>query len=88
MTVKEKGKKVSAEVEQKMLGDFVKHYKLPYRIQTIKTEDFKSYKVTAIPTAMLIDRKGTVRLVKIGSGPAGLKALEEKIKELLDEKGS
>lgn len=71
------------EEEQKMLGDFAKHFKLPYRIQTVPAGDFGKYKITGIPTAVLIDRKGTVQLVKIGSGPDGIKALEAKIKDLL-----
>lgn len=84
VAVKEKDKKVSREDEQKMLADFVKHYKLPYRIQTT-ADAFAKYKVNAIPTALLIDKKGTVRLVKVGSSPAGMKELEAKIKELLAE---
>jgi thiol-disulfide isomerase/thioredoxin len=86
VTVKEKGKKVSNQVEQEMLGTFVKHFKLPYRIQTVPPSDFTKYHVSGIPTAVLIDRKGTVRSVKVGFSEAGMKALEEKIKELLEEK--
>jgi thiol-disulfide isomerase/thioredoxin len=73
------------EQEQEMLKAFARHHKLPYRIQT--SEDaFKAYKITAIPSAVLIDKKGTVQMVKVGSSKAGIKALEEKIKALLDEK--
>ncbi len=85
------GKRVPAkpalneEQEQTMLKAFVKHHKLPYRIQTSK-DAFAAYKITGIPTAVLIDKKGTVQMVKIGSNAAGIKALEEKIKALLDEK--
>jgi hypothetical protein len=44
------------------------------------------YNVEGIPTAVLIDRKGNVRIVKVGSGEENAKALEGMIKELLDEK--
>jgi hypothetical protein len=47
----------------------------------------KEYKVQGIPTAVLIDRKGVVRMVKVGSGEKNAKALDKKIKELLAEKG-
>ena len=78
-------KGVTMEDEQKMLTDFAKHHKVPYRIQT-SSDAFANYKIKSIPTIVLIDRKGVVQMVKVGASPAGLKALEAKIKELLDEK--
>lgn len=78
--------KVSQEDEREMLKAFVKHHKLPYRIQ-ISPAAFTDYKVGPIPTALLIDKKGTIRMVKVGFSPTvGMKAVEEKIKALLDEK--
>jgi thiol-disulfide isomerase/thioredoxin len=77
---------LSVEEEQQMLKDFVKANKLPYRIQT-SADAFTKYKINAIPSALLIDKKGTVQMVKVGSSPAGIKALEEKIKSLLEDKG-
>lgn len=76
---------LGTEDEQKMLASFVSHFKLPYRIQT-STNAFANYKITGIPTAVLIDKKGVIQLVKIGAGKAGIKELEGKIKELLAEK--
>jgi hypothetical protein len=46
------------------------------------------YGVTGIPQAVLIDRKGDVRLVKVGSGEENAKALDELLKKLLAEKGT
>lgn len=77
---------LSKQQEHEMLEKFVKHHKLPYRIQTVEPGDFKKYKVSGIPTAVLIDRKGNVVTTKVGSAPAGMKALEEKIKELVAQK--
>src|SRR5262245_51153945 len=69
--------------EQEMLKGFVEHFKLPYRIQTVPRGDFNKYMIRGIPTAVLVDKKGKVVMVKVGSGPANAKALETKIKELL-----
>jgi thiol-disulfide isomerase/thioredoxin len=86
----EKGVEVSAKTEEGMLKDFVKHHKLEHRIMTLSKEDWKEkvggdYKVQGIPTAVLIDKKGKVRMVKVGSDPENAKALEAEIKNLLNE---
>jgi hypothetical protein len=41
--------------------------------------------VRGIPTAVLIDRKGNVRMVRVGSGEPNAKALEAEMKKLLAE---
>lgn len=79
-------KPISADEEHKMLEDFTSHHKMPYRVQTVSSADLAKYKVAAIPVAFLLDRKGTIRHVRIGATPEGLKELEAKIKELLAEK--
>jgi thiol-disulfide isomerase/thioredoxin len=82
--------KLSQEQEQDMLKDFTAHHKLDYRIETVSRDGWgkvcEAYGVTGIPHVVLIDRKGMVRFVKVGSGEENAKALEEKIKELLAEK--
>jgi thiol-disulfide isomerase/thioredoxin len=82
--------KLTAEQEQMMLKDFAEHHKLQHLLQTMPRDDIKQvyedYKVRGIPHAVLIDRKGNVRLVKVGAGDETAKALEETIKKLLDEK--
>jgi thiol-disulfide isomerase/thioredoxin len=84
--LKKPEKPLTKPQEQQMLEKFVKHHELPYRIQTVARTDFTKYQIRGIPTAVLIDRKGKVAMVKVGSGPANAKALETKIKELLGEK--
>jgi thiol-disulfide isomerase/thioredoxin len=76
--------------EQDMLRDFVGHHKLGHLIQPLSMEEWKklgeAYHVGGIPTAVLIDRQGVVRMVKAGAEEENAKALGEEIKKLLDEK--
>jgi peroxiredoxin len=76
---------LTAEQEQEMLRAFAAHHKLPHRIMT-SADAVLNFKVTSLPVAVLIDRKGVVRMVKLGYSPENVKALDAKIKELLDEK--
>ena len=78
---------VSAADEQAMLGKFLAHHKLEHpTIVTPKTSTMQAeFGVTGIPHVVLIDRKGNVQMVKVGSGPQNAIALEAKIKELLAE---
>jgi thiol-disulfide isomerase/thioredoxin len=76
---------VPPEAEQKLLGAFAKHFKMTYRIQTMPKEQFSTYKIFAIPQALLLDKTGTVRHVVVGGNPADWKVVEEKIQELLKE---
>ena len=81
---------LTKDQEQDMLKDFAGHHKLEHRLMTVSGDVSKKvygdYKVTGIPTAVLIDRKGVVRMVKVGSGPENAKALARMIKELIAEK--
>jgi thiol-disulfide isomerase/thioredoxin len=90
---KEKGRLVSAESltkdeEQKLLKDFADHHKLSYLLQPLSKDEWatvtKEYKIEGIPQLVVIDRKGIVRMVKVGSGDENAKAVEKMIKELLD----
>jgi thiol-disulfide isomerase/thioredoxin len=81
---------LTKEEEQAMLKDFAAHHKLTHRLLALPKEEIKKvydeYKVTGIPQAVLIDRKGVVRLVKVGSGKENADALAQMIKELVAEK--
>jgi thiol-disulfide isomerase/thioredoxin len=82
---------LNAGQEQAMLKDFVAHHKLEHRIMTMSKDEWnkvvnKDYRVTGIPTAVLIDRKGIVRMVRVGSGQANADALKAEIKKLLAQK--
>ncbi len=91
---KEKGRPVSMknapkEKEEEMLKGFVDFHKINYPIAALSTKDggaaFGAYGVQGIPTAVLIDRKGVVRMIKVGSGPTNKKALKAEIEKLLGE---
>src|SRR5207237_10927937 len=75
--------------EQEMLKDFVAHYKLEHRIMTVPKSDWASlgtaYNMKYIPTVVLIDRKGIVRLAHVGSNEESKKIMEVEIKKLLAE---
>lgn len=81
------GEEVTPESELAMLDQFMKHHELRHAsIVTPKDSDMnKRYGVTGIPHAVLIDRKGNIRMIKIGSGPANATALHEMIKQLVAE---
>src|SRR5262245_17674112 len=82
--------KMSKEDEQAMLKELAAHHKMDYRIQAVDQAEMKSilkeYKITGFPTVIVIDRKGVVRLVKVGAGKANNEAVEKMVKELVAEK--
>ncbi len=81
---------LTATQEHDMLKEFATHHKLTYRLMPLERERsqqvYKAYGVTAIPQVVLIDRKGVVRMIKVGSGEENAKALSEMIKKLVAEK--
>lgn len=81
------GEEVTLDGELAMLDKFMKHHELRHAsIVTPKESNMnKRYGVTGIPHAVLIDRKGNIRMIKIGSGPANAEALHGMIKQLLAE---
>lgn len=78
---------VSLETEQQMLDKFMSHHELHHAtIITPKSSEMqKQFGVTGIPHAVLIDKQGNVRMIKVGSGPTNSKALHEMIEQLLAE---
>jgi thiol-disulfide isomerase/thioredoxin len=81
---------LKAEEEQEMIGQFAKHYELTHQLLAVSKDAWqkasKDYQIQGIPTAVLVDRQGNVRLVRVGSGDENAKALESEIKKLLAEK--
>ena len=75
--------------EQEMLKAFAAHHKLDYRLLVISQEEkeaaAKAYQVEGIPTAVLIDRKGIIRMVRVGARPGNAEELEAEIKKLLKQ---
>jgi len=76
--------------EHDMLKDFAAHHKLSHRLMVVPQEEWKrasaEYKLRGIPHAVVIDREGIIRMVRVGSGPANAEALHEEIKKLLAQK--
>jgi len=76
--------------EHGMLKDFAVHHQLKHELLVVSKDTWqklsRQYGVRGIPTAVLIDRQGVVRMVRVGSGPENAAALEAEIKKLLAQK--
>jgi thiol-disulfide isomerase/thioredoxin len=76
--------------EQDVVKDFLAHHKLAHRIMMVNRAGWqkasKDYRITGIPHAVLIDRKGMVRMVRVGATPANAEDLHAEIKKLVAEK--
>lgn len=81
-----RGEDVSKEDELVMLEKFRELHKLHHGFFTTPDDsDYqKTFGVTGIPHAVLIDKSGKISLVRIGSGEANARDIEAKIQELLD----
>ena len=82
-----RGTDVSHEQELEMLAAFRKHYQLRHGfVLTPKESGYnKKLAVSGIPQAVLLDKQGVVRMIKVGSGPKNAHDLEEAIVKLLAE---
>jgi thiol-disulfide isomerase/thioredoxin len=78
---------VELEDEMNMLEKFIAKHQLTHRTMVTpeKSDMQERYAVTGIPHAVLIDKQGIVRLVKVGSGSQNAEEIESMIKKLLDE---
>ena len=76
---------VPVEKELVMLEKFRESYGLHHGfLVTSKEEDYgKSFMVSGIPQAVLIDKEGKIQMIRVGSGDQNAKDLEKKIEELL-----
>ena len=73
--------------ESEYLKRFRQKENLPYDIVVGKDQSMQMlYGATALPTAVLIDRKGVVRYIESGTSPARLEQMREMIVKLLAEK--
>jgi thiol-disulfide isomerase/thioredoxin len=77
------------DAERDMVKAFGKHHKLAHVLAMMPPDEaarvFRGYGVSGIPQAVLIDRQGKVRMVKVGSGKPNAEALDKMIKELIAE---
>ncbi len=72
--------------ELEYLRDFKKRNGLTYGFAISDEEDNdRNYTVSSIPTTFLLDRRGVVRFISIGSSEIEAAALNKMIKKLLDE---
>jgi hypothetical protein len=69
-----------------MLAKFAEHHKLAHRFALEQDQTMSEYyAVSGIPHVVLIDQSGTIRLVKVGSGPENEQAISDMIAQLLDQ---
>ena len=81
------GRALSPAEELTFLERFKKEYNLTYGVGVANGDDnMRSYGVQAIPTAVLIDRKGVIRLLTTGSGGGNEVEIAAAIEKLLEEK--
>lgn len=80
------GQQMTPPEENSFLERFKKEHNLTYGVGVADTDNnLRRYAVQAIPTAVLIDRQGVIRLVTTGSGGGNEKTIEATIEKLLNE---
>ncbi|MFN3419670.1 MAG: redoxin domain-containing protein [Pyrinomonadaceae bacterium] len=79
-------KPVSKNEELEYLRRFKEQYKLPYDFAVARDQGpHLTFGATALPTAVLIDKKGIVRFVEVGTSESRIEELQEMIVRLLAE---
>ncbi len=74
-------------IEIEMLKNFRERNALPYDIVVAKDQASQyQYGATALPTAVLVDRKGIIRYIETGTSPTRLDEMRTMIVKLLAEK--
>ncbi|MFL6231326.1 MAG: TlpA family protein disulfide reductase [Pyrinomonadaceae bacterium] len=83
------GRAVKTRKEFDALRSFRRANRLPFGVAAADTlATAARYNVTSIPAAILIDRRGVVRYLSVGSNGDDLKEIEQMIVKLLDEPGN
>lgn len=81
-----RGTDVTHEQELEMLASFRNFHKLRHGfVLTPKGEYNKKLAVSGIPQAVLLDKQGVIRMIKVGSGEKNAHDLEAMIEKLLAE---
>jgi thiol-disulfide isomerase/thioredoxin len=72
------------------LRKFKREQRLPYGLAVAEgaADNIPAYGVSIFPTSVLIDRRGTVRLISVGGSPPELKRIGEMIDRLVKEPAS
>ena len=77
--------KVAPGQEHGMLQRFAAHHQLKHRFAIQKDREISSfYGGTGIPQAVVIDRQGKIRLIRVGSGEQNAKDIERAIRQALE----
>ena len=78
---------VTLDDELSMLNQFMQHHELPHRsvVTPKESQMMQQFGVSGIPHAVLIDKQGNVRMIKVGSGDDNARALHDMAKQLLAE---
>jgi thiol-disulfide isomerase/thioredoxin len=80
------GKELTLAQELDYLREFKRKFSLTYGFAISDADDNdENYSVTSIPTTFLIDRRGVVRFISIGSSEVESAALLKMIKKLIEE---
>ncbi|HSP64293.1 MAG TPA: TlpA disulfide reductase family protein [Pyrinomonadaceae bacterium] len=80
------GKQLTQPQEVAYLRDFKKRFHIPYGFAVAdSSENDRNYAVSSIPTSFLIDRRGVVRLISVGSSDEEAAMLNKMIKKLIEE---
>jgi thiol-disulfide isomerase/thioredoxin len=80
------GKELTRTQELDYLRNFKKTFRLSYGFAVADSqENDRNYAVSSIPTTFLIDRRGVVRFISIGSGDEENAALNKMITKLINE---
>ena len=80
---------VSPEDEAAMLVKFAESHQLKHRFAVQENNELNEfYRVRGIPQIVVIDQQNKVQLIKVGSGDANAKAVDELLKKLFDEKAT
>ena len=75
------------EQEMQMLEKFIAQHELRHRtfVTPAGSQLQQEHGVTGIPHAVLLDKQGRIRMIKVGSGEANAQALHQMIETLLNE---
>lgn len=81
------GREMTPAEEFGFLERFKKQYDLTYGVAVTDSDiNHRNYGVTAIPTAVLIDRQGVIRMMTTGTGGGNETEIAATIEKLLEEK--
>jgi thiol-disulfide isomerase/thioredoxin len=81
------GREMTPSEELGFIERFKKQYDLPYGMAVTDTDNnHRNYGVSAIPTAVLIDRQGVIRLLTTGSGGGNETEIAATLEKLIEEK--